>query len=141
MQQLVEFIGNHPYLATLWVVLAIFLIYSYIETIISPLKYVSTQEATQLINKEDAVILDIRNTGDFKKGHILGARQIGQEAISKADFSKLENEKNKPIIVVCAMGVSAKRTAMQLLKAGFAKASVLKGGMNTWQGEGLPIKK
>lgn len=141
MQQLVEFIGNHPVLATLWVVLAIFLLYSYVETLISPLKHVSTQEATQLMNKEDAVILDIRNQADFKKGHILGAKQIGQEAVTKADFTKLENEKNKPIIVVCAMGISAKRTASQMLKAGFAKVSVLKGGMNTWQGEGLPIKK
>lgn len=141
MQQLVEFIGNHTLLATIWVVLAVLIIYSYVESLISPLKQISTHEATQLINKEDAVVLDIRNSADFKKGHILGATQLSPEAVSKADFSKLEKSKNKPIIVVCAMGMTAKRTATQMLKAGFARVSVLKGGMSTWQGEGLPIKK
>jgi len=37
--------------------------------------------------------------------------------------------------------MSAKRTASQLLKAGFSEVSILKGGMNTWNSEGLPVKK
>ncbi len=141
MQQLVEFIGNHPYLATVWVVLVVLLIYSYIEGFLSPLQQVSTHEATRLMNKEDAVVLDIRASGEFKKGHILGATHLAAEAVSSADFSKLEKFKDKPIIVVCPMGMTAKRTATQLLKAGFAKVSILKGGMSTWQSENLPIKK
>lgn len=141
MQQLVEFIGNHPYLATAWVVLFFLLIYSYVVSFFSPLQEISTHEATRQINKEDAVVLDIRPTAEFKKGHILGATQIPAESVTKGDFSKLEKFKDKPIIVVCPMGMSAKRTAMQMLKAGFAKVSVLKGGMGSWQGEGLPVKK
>jgi len=43
--------------------------------------------------------------------------------------------------VVCAMGMTAKRTASQLMKAGFTQASVLKGGMNAWQGTNLPVAK
>lgn len=141
MQQLVEFIGNHPYLATIWMVLFSLLIYSFVVSIFSPLKEITTHEVTRLMNKEDAVVLDIRASGDYNKGHILGAKQIPTESVNKADFSKLEKYKDKPIIVVCAMGMTAKRTGTQLLKAGFAQVSVLKGGMNTWQSEGLPIKK
>ena len=141
MQQLVEFIGNHPILATAWVVLAVLLIYSYIETIFSPVKQLTTREATLLMNKEDAAVVDIRSKGDFKKGHILGATHLAPEAVSTGDFNKLEKLKNKPIIVVCAMGITAKRTALQMLKAGFSQVTVLKGGMGSWQGEGLPIKK
>lgn len=141
MQQLVEFIGNHAILATAWVVLAVLIIYSYIETIFSPVKQLSTREATLLMNKEDAAVIDIRSKGDFKKGHILGATHLAPEAVSTGDFSRLEKLKNKPIIVVCAMGMTAKRTALQMLKAGFPTVTVLKGGMGAWQGEGLPIKK
>lgn len=141
MQQLVEFIGNHPILATAWVVLAVLIIYSYIETIFSPVKHLSTREVTILMNKEDAAVVDIRSKGDFKKGHILGATHLAPEAVSTGDFDKLEKLKNKPIIVVCAMGMTAKRTALQMLKAGFSQVTVLKGGMGSWQGEGLPVKK
>jgi len=141
MQQLVEFIGNHPILATAWVVLAVLIIYSYIETIFSPVKQLSTREVTILMNKEDAAVVDIRSKGDFKKGHILGATHLAPEAVSTGDFNKLEKLKNKPIIVVCAMGMTAKRTALQMLKAGFSQVTVLKGGMGSWQGEGLPVKK
>ena len=141
MQQLVEFIGNHPILATAWVVLAVLIIYSYIETIFSPVKQLSTREVTILMNKEDAAVVDIRSKGDFKKGHILGATHLAPEAVSSGDFNKLEKLKNKPIIVVCAMGMTAKRTALQMLKAGFSQVTVLKGGMGSWQGEGLPVKK
>lgn len=141
MQQFIEFIGNHPILATIWVVLFLWLIFSFINSHFSPIKDISTHDATMLMNRSDAVTLDIRAPAEFKKGHILGAKTLSQEQVNKADFKSLEKFKSKPIIVVCAMGVSARRTASQLVKAGFPQVSVLKGGMNTWNGEGLPVKK
>ena len=141
MQQFIEFIGNHPILATIWVVLFLWLIFSFINSHFSPIKDISTHDATMLMNRSDAVMLDIRAPAEFKKGHILGAKTLSQEQVNKADFKSLEKLKSKPIIVVCAMGVSARRTASQLIKAGFPQVSVLKGGMNTWNGEGLPVRK
>lgn len=141
MEQYVEFIGNHPILATIWVVLFLWLIFSVINSYLSPVKELGTHEATMLMNRSDAVMVDIRAPADFKKGHILGAKTLSQEQVNKADFKSLEKFKSKPIIVVCAMGVSARRTATQMLKAGFSQVSVLKGGMNTWSSEGLPVKK
>ena len=141
MQQFIEFIGNHPILATIWVVLFLWLIFSFINSHFSPIKDISTHDATVLMNRSDAVMLDIRAPAEFKKGHILGAKTLTQEQVNKADYKSLEKFKSKPIIVVCAMGVSARRTASQLVKAGFQQVSVLKGGMNTWTSEGLPVKK
>ena len=86
-------------------------------------------------------MLDIRPVAEFKKGHILGAKQIKAEQVTKGDFTGLEKQKDKPIIVVCAMGMTCKRTANQMLKEGFEQVSVLKGGMNAWQGASLPISK
>ena len=141
MQQFIEFIGNHPILATIWVVLFLWLIFSFINSHFSPIKDISTHDATVLMNRSDAVMLDIRAPAEFKKGHILGAKTLTQEQVNKADYKSLEKFKSKPIIVVCAMGVSARRTASQLVKAGFPQVAVLKGGMNTWTSEGLPVKK
>ena len=57
------------------------------------------------------------------------------------DFSALEKEKNKPIIVVCMAGVTASGVASKLVKQGFESVSLLQGGMNAWIGAGLPIVK
>ncbi|GAB3013428.1 rhodanese-like domain-containing protein [Bowmanella dokdonensis] len=141
MQQFIEFVGNHYLLSSAWAALAVLLVYSLVSGRFSPIKELGTHEVTMLMNKQDALVLDIRAQNEFKKGHILGAKQIASEKLNKGDFSSLENHKSKPIIVVCAMGMTAKRTATQLLKAGFSQVSVLKGGMNAWSSANLPIAK
>ncbi len=141
MDQIVEFISNHLILSGIWIGLVVALLYTTIASSLSPIKELSTHEATILMNRDDAVVLDIRPAAEFKKGHILGAKQIKQEQLNKGEFTALEKSKDKPIIVVCAMGMTAKRTAAQMLKAGFANVAVLKGGMNSWQSASLPVAK
>ena len=82
-------------------------------------------------------------TLETNEGHSRGwALQYGEKVEDHLKIvSKLEKSKDKPIIVVCAMGVSAKKTASQLLKAGLEKVTVLKGGMNAWQSASLPVAK
>ena len=141
MDHVIEFAGNNIVLAGVWVALVAMLIFSYVSSLTSSIKEVSTHDATLMINKEDAVVLDIRAQKEFKAGHILGARQIKPEALREKNFNTLENSKDKPIIVVCAMGNQARGTANAMSKAGFSKVSVLKGGMNAWQSASLPISK
>ena len=141
MDQVIEFAGNNIVLAGVWVALVAMLIFSYVSSLTSSIKEVSTHDATLMINKEDAVVLDIRAQKEFKAGHILGARQIKPEALREKNFNTLENSKDKPFIVVCAMGNQARGTANAMSKAGFSKVSVLKGGMNAWQSASLPISK
>ena len=141
MDQMVEFVTNHYILSGLFAALLAALIYTTVAIQLSSLKELSTHEATLLMNKEDAYILDIRPAAEFKKGHILGSKQIKAELVTKGDFSPLEKLKDKPIIVVCAMGMTCKRTASQMLKAGFENVVTLKGGINAWQGANLPINK
>lgn len=141
MDQMIEFVTNHYMLSGLFVALFVALIYSALASQLSSLKELSTHEATLLMNKEDAYILDIRPAAEFKKGHILGSKQIKAELVTKGDFTTLEKFKGKPIIIVCAMGMTSKRTASQMLKAGFEHVVTLKGGINAWQGANLPINK
>lgn len=141
MDQLIEFAGNNIVLAGIWVALVGMLIYSYVITWTSSIKALNTHDATMLMNKDEAVILDIRPAKDFKTGHILNARQLKPEEIREKNFKKLENSKDKPIIVVCAMGNQARNTANALVKDGFANVSILDGGMNAWTSASLPISK
>ena len=141
MDQLIEFASNNFILAGIWVALIAMLIFSYISAWTSSVKELSTHEATVLMNKDDAIVLDTRPVKEFKAGHILGARQIKPEEVREKNFKKLENSKDKPIIVVCAMGNQARGTANAMLKDGFANVNVLKGGMNAWQSANLPVSK
>lgn len=141
MDQLVEFAGNNIVLAGVWVALVAMLVFSYVSSLTSSTKELNTHEATLMMNKEDAVVVDIRAAKEYKAGHILGARQLKPEALREKNFSVLENSKDKPIILVCAMGNQARSTANAMTKAGFANVNVLKGGMNAWQSASLPISK
>lgn len=138
---LLEFAKDQLLLSGLWVVLVVMLVYSYVAPMLSKTKRVNNHQATLLINKEDAIVLDIRAAKDFKAGHIIDSRQLKPEEIREANFAKLEKFKEQPIIVVCAMGNLATGTAAKMVKAGFNKVYVLSGGMNAWQGASLPVSK
>lgn len=141
MEQIIEFAQDNFFLSGIWLALIILILYTYVSGALSPVKALNTHETTLKINKEDAVLLDIRKPEEFKKSHIVGARQIKSSELESNDFSKLEKHKSQPIIVVCAMGMSAKKTATALLKAGFTEASILEGGMSAWTSANLPTTK
>ena len=141
MEQYIEFATNNFFLAGIWLALVLLLIYSFVAGFLAPYKELDTTQTTFKINKEDAVLLDIRKPEEFKKGHILGALQLKTDEVSAGNFVKLEKYKERPIIVICEMGMSAKKVAAKLHKAGFTKADVLKGGMNAWTGANLPVTR
>jgi rhodanese-related sulfurtransferase len=141
MEQLVEFAKDQMLLSGLWIGLVVMLVYSFVSPMLSKTKQVNNHQATLLINKEDAIVLDIRASKDFKAGHIIGSKQLKPDEVREGNFAKLEKNKEQPIIVVCAMGNLAAGTASKMQKAGFTNVHVLSGGMNAWQGASLPVSK
>ena len=139
MEQLITFAGNNGMLSAIWVALVVMIIVTTIKMKMSPIKQISPQELTFLMNKEQGVTLDIRKEKEYKTAHILDAVSLPNEKITENGFNSLEKYKDKPIIVVCAAGMSAVPVANKLFKSGFSKVSVLKGGMNSWTGAGLPV--
>ncbi len=107
MQQYVEFAGNHPILVVMWIGLLLAIIVSYIQAMFSKLQFVTPTELTLLVNREDALVLDIRSNDDFKRGHITGARNIPLAQLS-GQIGSLEKAKDAPIIVVCQAGMSTR---------------------------------
>lgn len=140
MQQYIDFASNHPALSLIWAALFFALVFSWIQSLFSKVQFVSPTELTLKVNREDAVVLDIRGVEDFKKGHIAGARSLPLAQLS-TQIDSLEKSKDAPIIVVCFAGMSAQGAAKQLVAAGFTKVFVLTGGMQKWVGDSLPVVK
>ena len=101
---------------------------------------VSTLQATQLINREDALVLDVRPEAEYAKGHILGARNVPLADLAQRT-GELERYKDKPVVVCCNTGNTSAGGVSQLRKAGFARAVNLAGGLAAWQQAGLPVSK
>lgn len=101
---------------------------------------VGTFEAVQLINRRDAVVLDVRATGDYATGHIANARHFPEAQL--ADRMKdLDKYKSRPIIVSCQTGSRAPAVTAMLRKQGFPEAFALRGGIAAWQQASLPLQK
>jgi rhodanese-related sulfurtransferase len=100
----------------------------------------TTLQATQLINQKDAVIVDIRDQGEYAAGHIMNAKSIPAKVFAdrKNDLEKL---KSAPIIVSCDTGQRAGTAAQKLREMGFNEVYVLTGGLNAWREAGLPVSK
>ncbi len=98
----------------------------------------SPAEATLLMNREDALVLDVRETGEWSTGHIAGARHITLAQLDK-HLSELDKFKGKPIIVVCATGNRSSSACGQLKKHGFDKVYSLGGGVSSWREANLPL--
>lgn len=139
MEQYIEFIGNHPILSLIWLALVAMLVTGWFKSKFSAIRQINPQQLTLLVNREDAQIVDIRNQKDFKTGHIANAIHLDAEKAKQSDFGSLEKHKNKPIIVVCAAGMTASSVASLLHKAGFEQTYVLSGGIGAWQGASLPM--
>lgn len=101
---------------------------------------VSLLQATQIINQGKALVLDVREPGEFAAGHLLDAKNISNKILS-SKLTELEKFKSRPVIVVCASGTRSASATAQLKKAGFSEAVSLDGGMVAWQAQGLPVVK
>ncbi|GAA4358789.1 rhodanese-like domain-containing protein [Kangiella marina] len=140
MQQLFEFFSNHPFLGAAWLAFALLLLISIIKTMTSGSQSLTPLTATQMINKQDAQVVDLRAVADFNKGHIHGAINIPFTKL-KDSTKDLEKYQQSPIIMVCATGMQSGSAAILLRKHGFEQVHKLKGGIQSWTGDNLPLAK
>ena len=93
-----------------------------------------------MINRDNALILDIREQKEFAQGHIAGAYNLPASVIEKK-LSELTRYKTCPVVVVCKMGTSAGSVVKKLKNQGFEQVVRLAGGMAEWTAASLPVKK
>jgi rhodanese-related sulfurtransferase len=140
MERLQQIFQSNPILVAGFVGLTAALVITEVRTLMRRWKSVSPAQLTDLINRENALVVDLRGQGDFEKGHIIGSRHILPSA-AEASHKVLAKATESPVVLVCAAGMSAGAVAGKLVKSGFKNVSVLDGGIGAWQAAGLPLAK
>ncbi len=140
MQALLEFAQQNLLLSLALAGLTLALIVTEILRLFRGFKGVSPAQLTELINRENAMVVDLRGLGDFEKGHIIGSKHVLPSQV-EPEGKLLAKVKESPVVLVCAAGITASGTAEKLVKAGFKQVSVLDGGIGAWTGAGLPLAK
>lgn len=100
---------------------------------------VSPHEVTRLVNEGNSVLVDLRDSADFKAGHIVGALNIPYAKLSK-ESTEVASYKDKTIILIDKMGQHAGAVGRLLGKEGFT-VHRLGGGIGEWQAQNLPLIK
>lgn len=137
MDQAIEFVGNHAILVgTFAVLLALFVR----NEMGRGGKSITAQELVNLVNREGALVLDVRDPREFAEGHIVDAVNIPHGAVASR-VGELERHKGRPVAIVCKMGQHAGSAGTVLRKAGFEQVTRLSGGMTEWRNQNLPVVK
>ena len=137
LDQLVEFLGNHWYL---FLALAVILGLLTHNLIVGSKGSVDPLQATEMMNHQDAVVLDVRPAADYAKGHIINAINLPMNGF-KNQMATLTKYKDKPIIVSCRSGSQSSMACTQLRKAGFENVYNLRGGIMAWESASLPLTR
>ena len=96
--------------------------------------------AVQLINREKAVVVDLRDPAEFAAGHVTGARNVPLAEL-EAKLPGVIKNKALPLILVCASGARSGRGVGIAKKLGYEQAQSLGGGLKAWKAANLPIEK
>ncbi|KFA58710.1 rhodanese-like domain-containing protein [Gilliamella sp. wkB18] len=137
--ELLPFIKNHILLSLGWIILVIAIIVLTIKSKLSKVQNINNAQAINLINKQDAVVVDVRSADNFKKGHITESYNILPIDIKNANIKPIEKFKEKFVVLVDENGLSSTAIGEILVKQGFLHVFTLKDGIVGWNSENLPL--
>jgi len=140
IHQFVDLMTNHWILSILLGVVLLLLLVNEVFDRRLGVPKISPESVVQWMNREGAVLLDIRGDAIFSAGHILGAEHVPSSLLEKR-MPALIKHKDKPVIVVCNLGQEAAKVGKTLSDQGFTKVMVLNGGIQAWKAQGLPLVK
>lgn len=135
MEQFIEFIGNHLVLSAMWLATVAAIIFYHQRTASAA---VGPQQAVMLINRKDAVVVDVRDKKEFDAGHIVDSINIPLAKL-KQRVTELKKHKDKPVLVVCKLGQHSGDAAKTLEEAGHSEVIRLSGGVTEWKSQSYPL--
>ena len=136
MAHLPEFIGQHWQLCALFAVVLLALLTTELQALRQGSHAIEPYQVVNEINRQHAVVIDLRNPQQFQDGHIINAILS-----NPTDSKKLSKYKQKHLVLVCNDGQQSMTFSKELQSAGFEHVKVLKGGMTAWTAAELPTAK
>lgn len=108
-------------------------------------KSLSPHALTTMVNRNAAVVIDLRDKVDFDKGHIVDAVNLPfskwQSQRAAGNETDLTRYDDKPLVLVCKMGQQSSAVAKQIQGAGRVDVFRLAGGVMEWQNAQMPLVK
>ena len=135
-----KFVLNNIWLVLAAAVSGAILVWPLVNRRLSGVPEVGALQAVQLLNRQDAVMIDVREPAEFSAGHAPNAKNIPLAQLDKR-IGELGKFKNRPAVIACQTGSRAHSATALLKKAGFAEVFVLAGGINAWQQANMPVEK
>lgn len=97
---------------------------------------ITATDLKRRLDSGDAVLIDIRETDEHAREHILGARLAPVSAIDAHDFDR---DHGKVAVFHCKSGMRTQANAARLLARGFRQAYFLDGGIEAWKAAGYGV--
>ncbi|HEX4858232.1 MAG TPA: rhodanese-like domain-containing protein [Usitatibacteraceae bacterium] len=135
-----DFLSQNLMLVLLFLVSGIMVIWPTLAKAASGTRELGTLEVTRLMNAGNALVLDVRDNGEFSSGRIPKSKNIPLAEIDKR-IDEISRFKDKPVIVACRSNIRAGSAARLLRQRGFSDVYLLGGGFPAWQQASLPIEK
>jgi rhodanese-related sulfurtransferase len=138
--ELFAFFQRHAVLSLGLAVVTVALVYTEIARLFRPYKSATPRQLVQLINAENALVVDVSALVEFEKGHIVGSKHLLPSQFDPG--AKLfAGAQERPVAVVDRVGMASGEIAAKLGKAGFKRVYWLDGGLAAWTAADLPLAK
>ena len=135
MDQVFTFVVNHPYLCGAFLLLLALFIHNEMRR---GGRSVSAQQLVELVNKENALVLDVRDKKEYEAGHIVRAVNIPFSSLDSR-LDELKKHKERAIVIACKMGQHSGSAGALLRRNGFQNVVRLTGGLAEWRNQSLPL--
>ena len=138
MDQIIEFAGNNLFLVGAFFAVLALVVKAEFDHQAGKAGQVDPTAAIRLMNNDDAVVVDVRESTDFTKGHIKNAKNIPMSAL-KQELDSVAAVKDTPVLMYCRSGNVSGKACRLLKRSGFTNVHNLAGGILGWQDDNLPL--
>lgn len=140
VHQIMQFAIKHWQLVSGFIIIAILIVLEEATTQRQKGPQLTSSGVTHAINRDNALVIDLREPALFREGHIVGSKNFPLSEFDRQE-EKLKSHIDRHIILVDAMGLKTGPIALRLKKAGFLKIASLKGGIDAWKMANMPVTK
>lgn len=140
MPEFAAFLAHNWLLALVFVLSGAMLLYPLVTQRLSTAREIGTLDATRLLNKDNPLVLDVREASEFEGGRLPNAVHIPLSQL-KERAGEIAKYASRPVIVYCARGARSGAAVSTLARLGFKEVQSLRGGYRAWKDAGLPVAK
>ena len=101
---------------------------------------VSSNEAAELIQNEQPIILDVRTPNEYKRGHLHQSILIPVQELQNR-YKELGTRKDREILIYCATGNRSTVASKILIDNGFKHIVNMRGGIYNWSKKNYPVTR